>query len=659
MVISQRFPERERIKPQDKKLVLSTVGHLIILLPMLMQSNSAQSTVVSYDYGLDFSTTDQNTYATGPTGAYTSNNFLGFDTGPNPFAIGGIESVYSPQFLFIPSVYLGKYGAEIAGNFDLRTGFEVTTRNDSGTIDAAQSFQALLQYENTLEAGIFTDFMATDVSESQSMQTTFPNVGLDIDFVFELDDLYIDVTGCVVDCVDIPLIPHTNVAVDVPIFDFNRDTDGDGAPDGLVELFGVGIDEEFAAYQSDDETATVAGGEVTTKPSLTLNLEVPLRKGLSLGSVTVEVPQPHTEATELNGDSTLNSAAEDDFMEISIDVDTFLTIAIPPPAGPIINAINSNGITIPFTDFGAGYDLLNFQVAWDMDYSQEFTLMSNLIVDLAFSETVIWRNDAGVIELLDGWQGVWSEIPDFTLGHAGTVEVTPTFDLEATLRNLTELDYDLNFILELLKIWYDLGFANGEVALFQGNWPVDLFRSTVFDGQFYLEGWEKQSTAAPFLVNFTESSNSFETSTCEALPEGERADCYQVFVDETNQCNLARNWVENADQQDANVTCGTNPLYDGPANNSCTVTGGSSGGLIGIKLYTLFSAIVAECNGEEPAEVVYMPPVIVNDPVCTSCDEGIIVTTGTTTFSEVPEPHVLLLFGVGLGLLGFVSRRRG
>jgi hypothetical protein len=537
---------------------------------------------------------------------------------------------------------------------------------------------ASLTYDDERLTGQYTDLITDQVSESQWMQTTFPNVGLDIDFVFQMDDTFIDVTGCVVDCLEVPLLPSTNVDIDLPIFDYNRDTDNDGAPDGIVEIFGLGIDEEFAAYQTDTETAV--GGEITTQPSLQLNLELPGKQGLSLGYVRVDVPQAHTEATESGGDSKLQSAAEDDFIEIGFDIDTYLGLI--PGYGPIINRINSNGLTIPFTDLGVGYDLLNFNIAWDMDYSQEFTLWSNLAVDLAFSEPVMIDGIFGT-SWINGWSGSWANIPDFTLLHEGDVAVTPTFNLNATLRNLTELDYDLDFILELLKLWYNLGvLGEGNVKLFEGEWPVDLFRSTVFDDTFALEGWNAVP-GNPFNVHFSQAPNA-ETLTCQSVSETYNyynnlepfftprwgTEPSSIFFPTHND-----SWL----QMLAHLRSAYNVCHD-PAQ---TFVDTCSSGLESLQLAeSIFPGVIdsrrasiddslnianTECNNitPEPEVIVAEFEIPVADPpacdVSQTCGDITIVPTGgppaQLVATQVPEPHLLMLFLTGFGLLVFARRK--
>lgn len=519
------------------------------------------------EWRAEFATVNQDSYGTGPSTARVTPIPLVIDTGRQNIKVGDVADVTVPGWWIFPSTYLGKYGAELNGHFDLRTGLEITTRQDPGTISANQILNAFLNFDDHRRAGELVAFNTRTQSETQSLKSTFPNVGLDIDFVFALDT-ELRSRVCVVECIAGTVIPriHTDPDLRLPIFDYNRDKDGDGAPDGGIELFGLSIPE----VPGDP----VAGGSSTDNPSLTIPLGSPVKVGpfrdLSVGSVTIQVPQPHVSGAESFGDSKLVAAAQDDFIDIAIDIDNMVSLAITQGRS---SQLFGAALTIPGVDIGGGYELINLNVNLGIDYRQEFTLMSNLAVDLAFSEPVIWYDADGELQVTSQWSGLWNDFPSFTLPRAGTVTVTPTFDLEATLRNLTQLDFDLGIIFELFKIWFDSGiFGNGELHLVDVDPSFDVGRAPVFDKKFVLEGWNNFA-GAPFDVHFVESLLPTDGSTCLELPAEEQAACLQEFVSDTTACPALAsiNYQRLLDDLIAlrkvrYLAYSNNPLYPKPVN---------------------------------------------------------------------------------------------
>jgi hypothetical protein len=133
-----------------------------------------------------------------------------------------------------------------------------------------------------------------------------------------------------------------------------------------------------------------------------------------------------------------------------------------------------------------GYDIINVYIGPTIDLQQNFELTPTLWVELVFDQLVQIGDD-----LVSEWTSPWSALPDIAFLSELTT-VVPTFSLRALLLNDTLLDFDLEFGIDLLQIYYDFGllgsdeFGIGNV-LDQG---VDLFDSPAFfSNQFDLDGF--------------------------------------------------------------------------------------------------------------------------------------------------------------------------
>ena len=111
-------------------------------------------------------------------------------------------------------------------------------------------------------------------------------------------------------------------------------------------------------------------------------------------------------------------------------------------------------------------------------------------------------------ELVTELISAWDLLPDiFFLDDVTTV--TPTFFVDAELRNETVLDFDFDFVIDLLQVNFDLlgfdrQFGIGNIL----DESIDLFQSPdLFDSLFSLQGFDLQ-IGESFTIDFLTGSEA-------------------------------------------------------------------------------------------------------------------------------------------------------
>lgn len=121
-------------------------------------------------------------------------------------------------------------------------------------------------------------------------------------------------------------------------------------------------------------------------------------------------------------------------------------------------------------------------------------------------------------ELVTELISAWDSLPDILFLDDVTT-VTPTFFVDAELHNRTLLDFDLNFLVDLLQVDFDLlgferQFGIGNIL----DAGIDLFQSPdLFDSLFSLQGFDLQ-IGESFTIDFlsgTTAPQSFAARSAE------------------------------------------------------------------------------------------------------------------------------------------------
>lgn len=378
-----------------------------------------------------------------------------------------------PQFLNVDT----RTGVAVEGTSDGRIGLELGVEIGAGSVDATVSYQASLDIPDTslLDRSNAISFNPQSaLAGTNTLNTEFASLALSADAVFELSGA---VTGeaCVIPAGCATGSTPFDIDETLPVLSFNEGGEG-----GIL-LLGQSPSTFGFPAEADGFPFTIDAGVS------------------GLASATLFLPQPDANGGLDTDTDTLKASAQDDLVDLNVDIDAAASLAV--TAGVTGNAF---GFEVPIGNFGGvSYDLIDARIIPSIDLRQDFELDPTLFVQIAFDKAVMVGGEL-VTELISAWD----LLPDIHFLDDVTT-VTPTFFLDASLRNETLLDFDLDFLIDLLQIDFELlgferRFGIGNV-LSQG---VDLFQSpNLFDSVFPLQGFDLQ-IGDSFIVDFLSGSSA-------------------------------------------------------------------------------------------------------------------------------------------------------
>lgn len=368
-----------------------------------------------------------------------------------------IPAVYSPA---IPGVTIDtRTGAKVDTSTEGKVGLEQTIKADAGSVNAKVVFDASLSAPQEIEAlSLFSLGGSSTLLGDSLFSTNFPQLSAKTSLVIGAKaDLGGQVcligTGCTATNTTIGFDPQT-----VELIAFNDNNDG--------RISILGLDNLGPADFNFGDPIGITG------PT-----------GANLGSVTLYVPNLQT-SSSIAGDL-MQSGGTADFLELKADLDGIAQTAVGLP--PILGA----GINIGILDFS--YDLLNIEFGPTFEVIQNFELDTELMVDLSFSESVFVEGSSSKVASLTA---AVVDLPRIALDIGQNVDVTPTYWVDASLRNTTQLGVDGEFVLEALKasfaltglgLSYDLGEL-GPLFEYRNRFDIADF-PPLFDQTFDLLGF--------------------------------------------------------------------------------------------------------------------------------------------------------------------------
>ena len=462
----------------------------LVILTFSIFSTSATGQIIYNTGDLDFQSTGQSIWASGTAFRKSESVFVGTQWSNKTATIGGIagdaNAVVIPAVdplytnIFVPRIFVptptwsnpfkGYYtgcgctkrvkifpgtnavtadtrtGAQLDVHTSGKVGLEFGYSIDSGSIDTDATFSAGASLPDFVKTNEYIDLNTSTSFDNGSFSTQSPKIEAYISAILQLSGS-VDATacgltfGCATGSFNLPTVDTNQRIVSID-------------PNSLKILEGIlPGGNSFAEVPILNQSLTLEGGATIAPPvvgfkltgplGITLATSLPPTPSLSvdLAEVTVQVPDIATNGTQ-SGDK-LNSSGRDDLLSLQLDLDGAASLfGGLPPVG-----INFDLIDTPIFKVGASLDLIDVDAGPVLGVTQDFELIPTLMATLAFSNPV---EIMGIAGLQSTWTGLWDKLPEFAIFDDTTV--TPTFWLDAMLRNTLGLDLGLVGTLDLLKL---------------------------------------------------------------------------------------------------------------------------------------------------------------------------------------------------------------
>lgn len=497
---------------------------------LLMFSAGAQATVL-YDGGaLDFESSGQSMWGSGAAFRKEESIFVGTQWTNKTASIGDIEGGVSsttintnplwsawwtckhtidvlcgsePAKWPVTTTVDTRNGATLAVHSSGKVGLEFGYSIDSGSVDSTVAFSALADLpDNLVEKNAVINLNASSALDDGTIETQSPKVEAYISAIMQLSGS-VEAKACA----NVPLVIGgcTSGSFDLPTVDMNQrilsvDVNSlkvlDGVLPGGEPLAKVSLANQSLTLEGGATIAPPAVGFKLTGPGgLTLASTLPPTPAVSvdLAEIEMQIPDIATSGTK-SSPTAITSSGRDDFLSAQLDLDGAATLfGGLPPAGVNATLIDAAGFKVE-----ASLDLIDVDAGPVLGITQGFELVPTLMVDLAFSNPV---QIAGMLGLQTSWTGEWADLPDFSLLE--TTTFTPTFWIDAMLRNDFGIDLGLIGTLDVLKLGatasaagislLDIGpiSLNGLLGLGNTLFETDKLDFSVFANEFGLGGFER------------------------------------------------------------------------------------------------------------------------------------------------------------------------
>lgn len=408
------------------------------------------------------------------------------------------------QNIWVPPTPDTRTGAQLDVHSSGKVGLEFGYSIDSGSVDSNVKFSAAADLPTQVRRSEFFNLGAGTQLDGGSLETQSPNMEAYISAIMQLSGS-VDSKACALGACATGSFNLPTVDLDQRILSVD--------PNSLKILDGVlPGDKPLAQLPIANQSLTLEGGAAFT-PAPTVGFKLTGPYGVTLAStlpptpsvtadlaeIEAQIPNIATSGGQAPGTGKLTSHGRDDFITATLDLDGAATLMGGlPPTGVNFTLIDALGIKL-----GGSVSLIDVDAGPVLGLTQDFELVPTLMVDLAFSNPV---QIAGMADPQWSWSGRWDRLPDIALSE--TTVFTPTFWIEAMLKNQFGIDLGLVGTMDLLKL-SATGSAGGLDLLNFGPLTLNdllgidntLFetgkkRFSVFDNVFALEGFNTVEAAA-------------------------------------------------------------------------------------------------------------------------------------------------------------------
>lgn len=440
------------------------------LLPSLLLAGAAQAATV-LDTTLSFTSRDQSLWGSGDAFRFSYDRFIGLDVNPNrwivnPNAIGGTVGIPGP----VPD-FDWRVNPYFEFNADLRVGMQVSAALQGGAIDARLDYSVLLDAPTQVRRGeAFSISSQVQALGSSGFSTRAPSAQAALDGIL---DFYMGGYVRIETSGDLgehdyrmgnrgftdnrgdngPYRTLADVNLAVEMLSFNR---GDN---GQLRVLGVNRGGVGSEYAFGPGSVTVGDWRVSPTGRLDGNT-VRGSDATTLVTAALDIDQ-----MVLLGSPALGTGVQHDWGVIAIDL---------------------------------GYELIDLDATLAMGLKQDLAVDGTVLLDLQFSEAVLIDG-----QLATSFRGAADALPQITL-VGDSVTVTPTFLVDARLRNQTALSFAAGAELAVLEAHarasYDVSFwgVGREGQFLNAQWgpfytwdtAVPLGDIPVMNERFVLEGFE-------------------------------------------------------------------------------------------------------------------------------------------------------------------------
>jgi hypothetical protein len=505
--LSCRISNRQAKSPTFKLLTISKITLAVASALSFVQVQAGTTT-----QNVTFNSVGQSMWGSG--------NSIAFSNLDDPLFLG-YNWDKSGQILKIGDPTAGGNGVKLTGSTSGEVGLELGWNVDSGTINSSLpfSFTLLTPDRNELTVGQTFDFGVSSASLNQGafIRSVSPTIQAYADLIFKMD-ASLTATGCynaifTSDCGTKKLtnfidIDNTASSLGRELLSVNIGADRAAAEadgqirvlDGFKPLIAAGTSaaDLNTALKDDgiDDSGKPDGSapppktektSVTPKPKVSIGLS-------ELASVSAKLPEIDALGLSAGGQTVGNSGlsnaissnASDAFLTVDFDVDTAATLlGISPPLGAEV------GLDFGVGSVSASIDLVDITLSPTLSLTQDLSLsINNISVSYLFDDG---RAAQSASKLTDKIDVLWT-------GNA--LNITPVYNIAATVTNDTGLSVDFDFSIDLFKgsasaevLGFDLGEASfGPLA--QINQSLGGFTiPKIFDSSFALGGFSETKGA--------------------------------------------------------------------------------------------------------------------------------------------------------------------